>query len=63
MLNIQSKNSLAIQSIEIYNLLGQVVLAVPNNTNAIDVSNLKTGTYFVKVNTEKGSSNTKFVKE
>ena len=62
-LNIQSKNSLEIQSIEIYNLLGQVVLAVPNTTNAIDVSNLKTGTYFVKVNTEKGSSNTKFVKE
>lgn len=62
-LNIQSKNSLEIQSIEIYNLLGQVVLAVPNSSNAIDVSNLKTGTYFVKVNTEKGSSNTKFVKE
>lgn len=62
-LNIQSKNSLAIQSIEIYNLLGQVVLAVPNSSNTIDVSNLKTGTYFVKVNTEKGSSNTKFVKE
>ncbi len=62
-LNIQSKNSLAIQSVEIYNVLGQVVLAVPNNRNAIDVSNLKTGTYFVKVNTVKGSSNTKFVKE
>ncbi|WP_264558872.1 T9SS type A sorting domain-containing protein [Flavobacterium sp. N2270] len=62
-LNIQSKNSLEIQSIEIYNLLGQVVLAVPNSSNAIDVSNLKTGTYFVKVNTSNGTSNNKFVKE
>ena len=62
-LNIQSKNSLEIQSIEIYNILGQVVVAIPNATNAIDVSSLKTGTYFVKVNTNNGSANTKFVKE
>jgi Leucine-rich repeat (LRR) protein len=62
-LNIQSKNSLEIQSIEVYNLLGQVVLAVPNTTNAIDVSSLTRGNYFIKVNTSNGTSNTKFIKE
>jgi len=62
-LNIHSKNILEIQSVEIYNLLGQIVLSVPNNTNAINVSSLKTGTYFIKINTDKGSINTKFIKE
>lgn len=62
-LNIQSKQGLEVNSIEIYNQLGQVVMAVTNSVNAIDVSNLASGTYFVKVNTEKGSANAKFVKE
>ncbi|MFN7014731.1 MAG: T9SS type A sorting domain-containing protein [Bacteroidia bacterium] len=29
----------------------------------MDVSNLASGTYFVKINTEKGSANVTFVKE
>jgi hypothetical protein len=62
-LNIQSKNGFEIKSIEIYNLLGQVVLAVPNTTSAIDVSSLTRGNYFIKVNTSNGTSNTKFIKE
>jgi hypothetical protein len=62
-LNIQSKNNLEIKSIEIYNLLGQVVLVVPNAIDAIDVSNLIKGNYFIKVNTDNGTSNTKFIKE
>jgi hypothetical protein len=62
-LNISSKNQTEISSIEIYNIVGQVVIAIPNSTKTIDVSNLKTGTYFIKVNTEKGTTTTKFVKE
>ena len=62
-LNFQSKENLNIESVEIYNMLGQVVLLVPNATTSIDVSTLTKGNYFVKVNTEKGSSNTKFIKE
>lgn len=62
-LNIQTKQGLAINSIEIYNQLGQIVMAVTNAVNAVDVANLASGTYFVKVNTEKGSANAKFVKE
>jgi hypothetical protein len=62
-LNFQSKDNTAINSIEIYNTLGQVVLAVPNAVSTVDVSNLQSGNYFVKVNTDFGVSNTKFVKE
>ena len=62
-LNIQTKQDLPVNSIEVYNQLGQVVLAVTNTVNSIDVTDLASGTYFVKVNTEKGSANSKFVKE
>lgn len=62
-LNIQTKQDLPVNSIEVYNQLGQVVLVVTNAVNSIDVADLASGTYFVKVNTEKGSANSKFVKE
>jgi len=63
LLHIQPKQDLNIKSVEIYNQLGQIVLAVTNTVNTVDVANLALGTYFVKVNTEKGSANAKFVKE
>jgi hypothetical protein len=62
-LNIQAKQDVTINSVEIYNQLGQIVMATTNAINSVDVSNLASGTYFVKVNTEKGSANAKFVKE
>ena len=62
-LYFNSKENLEIQSVEIYNLVGQIVIAIPNTANKIDVSSLGIGTYFVKVNTEKGSAVTKFIKE
>ncbi len=62
-LNITSKNNLEITSVEIYNLIGQLVIVKPNFSASIDVSNLASGTYFIKVNSEKGSGNGKFVKE
>jgi uncharacterized repeat protein (TIGR01451 family) len=62
-LNIQTKQDVAINSVEIYNQLGQILMATTNAINSVDVANLASGTYFVKVNTEKGSANAKFVKE
>ncbi len=62
-LHIHSKQGIPISSIEVYNQLGQIVLAVPTEVSLVDVSNLASGTYFVKINTEKGSANTKFVKK
>jgi len=62
-LNISSKHQTEIKSVEIYNIIGQLVIVVPNAVQNIDVSSLESGTYFVKVNSEKGSGNTKFIKE
>ncbi|MBK8599424.1 MAG: T9SS type A sorting domain-containing protein [Flavobacterium sp.] len=63
-LNIETKQTIAVTSINIYNTLGQVVLVIPNaqQTKSVDVSSLKTGNYLMKVNSDKGSSSVKFVK-
>ncbi|WP_298222591.1 T9SS type A sorting domain-containing protein [Flavobacterium sp.] len=63
-LNIEMKKSFEVNSISIYNTLGQLVLVIPNaqQTKTIDVSSLKTGNYFMKINSNKGSSALKFIK-
>lgn len=64
-LNINSKENIEISSISIYNTLGQLVLVIPNaqNIKTVDVSNLSSGNYFIKINSDKGTSNTKFIKQ
>ncbi|MGH2667253.1 DUF7619 domain-containing protein [Flavobacterium sp.] len=64
-LNINKKQDVEITSIHIYNTLGQLVIVIPNakDVAAIDVSNLSSGNYFVKINSDKGTSNTKFIKQ
>lgn len=63
-LNISKKEEIEISSITIYNMLGQIVVAIPNakNIETVDVSSLKSGNYFVKINSNRGNSNTKFIK-
>ncbi len=63
-LNIETKKTIEVTSINIYNVLGQVVLVIPNaqQTKSVDVSSLKTGNYFIKIVSDKGSSSMKFVK-
>jgi hypothetical protein len=63
-LTISTKESIEVSSINIYNTLGQLVLVIPNaqNTKTVDVSSLTTGNYFIKINSDKGTSNTKFIK-
>ena len=62
-LNITTKQDITISSISIYNTLGQVMLVTSNPSKTIDVSNLTTGSYFIKVITDKGTSSGKFIKE
>jgi len=64
-LNINSKQNTELQSISIYNVLGQMVVSVPNakGVNGVDVSNLSTGNYFIKIVSDKGTSNAKFIKQ
>jgi uncharacterized repeat protein (TIGR01451 family) len=63
-LNIETKNSIEIQSMAVYDVLGQIIIAVPDASTVsnIDVSKLTTGNYFLKMNTNKGTSNGKFIK-
>jgi len=64
-LNIGTKNTIEVKAIAIYDLLGQIVIAVPNALSIlkVDVSKLSPGNYFLKMNTVKGTSNFKFIKQ
>lgn len=64
-LSFNAKQDITIQSVAIYNILGQLVIAVPNakSTSSIDVSKLRTGNYIIKVKSDKGSSSMKFIKK
>jgi Leucine-rich repeat (LRR) protein len=62
-LNILNNGIAKITSVEIYNILGQVVIAIPSENEIIDVSSLATGSYFVKIYTNNGSTFSKFIKE
>ena len=48
----------------VYDILGQLVITVPNAkaVSTIDVSKLTTGNYIVKVKSSIGSSSMKFIK-
>ena len=64
-LNISATQNIEIQSFAIYDILGQLVIAVPNakSVSNIDVSKLRTGAYFIKVKSDLGSSGMKFIKK
>lgn len=63
-LNIETKQTIAVTSIDIYNTLWQIVLVIPSTqqTKTVDVSSLKTGNYLMKINSDKGCSGVKFLK-
>lgn len=63
LLTVKPKQNLIVNSFTIYNSLGQLVQTYINPNEVIDVSNLKTGTYFIKVDSDKGTSSTQFIKE
>lgn len=62
-INITNNQQVAIKSISVYNMLGQLVQTFINPSNTIDVSNLKSGSYILKMTTENGVLSSKFLKE
>lgn len=64
-LTLETKAGISLKTLNIYDVLGQIVIAMPNPERVanIDVSDLKTGTYFIKVTTNKGTANKKFIKK
>ncbi|MFC0777246.1 T9SS type A sorting domain-containing protein [Flavobacterium sp. HJSW_4] len=63
-LNVLSKDSVKMQTITVYNLLGQVILTIPNaqDISKVDISKFQSGNYILQVKTEVGNSAIKFIK-
>ena len=64
-LHIESINGNVIHLITIYDIIGQEIIALPctGSDSTVEVSNLKTGTYFIGINSDKGTAYSKFIKE
>ena len=57
------ETSFEIESSSIYNLTGSLVKKIEGNINNIDVSDLNMGSYFIKIQTNKGIINRHFIKK
>ena len=64
-LNIESKSSNAIKSIDVLNILGQQIFNIknPQKIKTIDVKSLNRGSYILKIKTEQKYYSTVFIKE
>jgi hypothetical protein len=64
-LNINLQNTIEIKTISIYDILGHLIITIPNaqTVSNIDVSKLKTGNYFLRITSNKGISSIKFIKK
>lgn len=62
-LNIKTATLENINSIKIYNILGQQIISITDPSYTIDISMLKSGNYFIKVKSDTKEVNMKFIKE
>lgn len=62
-LNITFSNSGVIERVAVYNLLGQLVKSAVGDIRTIDMSDLRSGSYFVKVHTNQGIIDRKIIKK
>lgn len=62
-LTMTAKQDIKISSLHIYNTLGQLVQVNTNPGETIDISGLQSGSYFIKIISDKGSTTGKFIKE
>ncbi|MBZ0326129.1 MAG: T9SS type A sorting domain-containing protein [Altibacter sp.] len=60
---IESNFSIEIESLQIYSLLGELVMSRQGKTHQIDVSKLRSGVYFLKVSTSRGEFTKKLLKK
>lgn len=63
-LQIDSKDLIEIESIYVYNVVGQLVQVISNaqNVSKVDVSKFQSGSYILQLKTAKGNSSMKFIK-
>jgi len=60
---IENNSSIVINTIKVYDVMGRLVLHKIKPTNQIDVSNLVSGILFVKIETDKGLTTKRIIKE
>lgn len=61
-LNIVNNDAIEIKSITVYNAIGQMVKKLSSFQENIDISDLKSGTYFISLELENGNATSKFIK-
>ncbi|MBS1535041.1 MAG: T9SS type A sorting domain-containing protein [Bacteroidetes bacterium] len=64
-LNIESKNNTSLQTVQLYNLMGQKVMTQNLNSSdktSVDMSQLHTGTYLLEIISEQGTAISKIIK-
>ncbi|PDS22996.1 DUF7619 domain-containing protein [Flavobacterium branchiophilum] len=61
-LNISSKNNTSIKSIQIFNLVGQLLVEQHQATSQVALEHLQSGTYIAVIQSENATSTMKFVK-
>lgn len=62
-LNILINNELMIENISVFDLTGKLIKSVNGNVNSIDMSDLMSGNYFVRIITNDGIYNKKVLKQ
>lgn len=62
-LEITIKNTMKIDSLQVYNNIGQLVLNENGTNRSVAISNLSSGSYFIKINTNEGAFVKQFLKE
>lgn len=62
-LNITTKTQVVVTSISVHNLLGQLIQTFINPATTIDISNINSGTYVLKMTTKNGTGSIKFIKK
>ena len=62
-LNIENPNQLIIEAITVIDTMGKVIITQKGNQNQLDVSNLQSGLYFIKIESENKIYQGKFIKQ
>lgn len=62
-LNIENNSNIAINATQITDINGRVVKEIKGMTNQINISELNTGVYFLKITTDQGTGTTKIIKK
>ena len=62
-MRIDNRNSLKINAVKVYDILGRQIISLKDNFDQIDISFLNSGILFVEFETEIGNITKKIIKE